>query len=166
MSPTLFADIASVVNCPPRQYTFPVYNKPMILYPLQTLLDAGVKDILVKGLSYSICESCNEILYNPEELKLYETQLEKALEEERKKEGLLSAKEIKSIRKKYDLTQEQLEKLLDIGPKNVAKWETYRSNQSKNIDRILRIMDKDPCFFVKLLYTKLPCIRVFNDNLS
>jgi len=111
----------------------------------------GVKDILVKGLSYSICESCNEILYNPEELKLYETQLEKALEEERKKEGLLSAKEIKSIRKKYDLTQEQLEKLLDIGPKNVAKWETYRSNQSKNIDRILRIMDKDPCFFVKLL---------------
>ena len=25
----------------------PVYNKPMIMYPLQTLLKAGIKDILV-----------------------------------------------------------------------------------------------------------------------
>ena len=25
----------------------PVYNKPMIMYPLQTLLDAGIKDILI-----------------------------------------------------------------------------------------------------------------------
>lgn len=111
----------------------------------------GMKDILVKGLSYSSCESCGEIFYNPEELKLYEVQLEKSLENERRKEGLLSAKEIRTIRKKYDLTQFQLEKLLDIGPKNVAKWETYRSNQSKNIDKILRIMDKDPSFFIKLL---------------
>lgn len=111
----------------------------------------GMKDILVKGLSYSFCDSCGEVFYNAEELKVYEQQLEKALEEERKKEGLLNAKEIKSIREKYNLTQEQLEKLLDLGPKNVAKWETYRSNQSKVVDKILRTMDKDPCFFIKLL---------------
>lgn len=111
----------------------------------------GIKDILVQNLSYSYCSTCDEIFYSPAELENYETQLEKALEDERKKEGLLTAKEIKSIRTKYGLTQIQLEKLLDIGPKNVAKWETYRSNQSKNIDRILRIMDKDIFFFIKLL---------------
>jgi len=111
----------------------------------------GIKDILVQNLSYSYCPNCDEIFYSPAELENYEIQLEKALENERKKEGLLTAKEIKSIRTKYGLTQIQLEKLLDIWPKNVAKWETYRSNQSKNIDRILRIMDKDPSFFIKLL---------------
>ena len=111
----------------------------------------GVKDILVKNISRSCCPHCGEIFYNKEEVENYEIQLEKALETMRKCNGLLTAQEIKNIRKKYDLTQVQLEKLLDIGPKNVAKWETYRSNQSKNIDKILRIMDKDICFFVKLL---------------
>jgi len=122
-------------------------NKSLIV---KYKISNGVKDVLVKDLSYSVCNACGEI-FNPDELKLYEIQLEKALEEERQKEGLLNAKEIKAIRKKYDLTQNQLEKLLDIGPKNVAKWETYRSNQSKIVDRILRTIDKDPCFFIKLL---------------
>ncbi len=111
----------------------------------------GVKDILVKNISFSYCPHCGEFFYNKKETENYEIQLEKALEATRKCEGLLTAHEIKNIRKKYGLTQVQLEKLLDIGPKNVAKWETYRSNQSKNIDKILRIMDKDICFFVKLL---------------
>lgn len=30
-----------------NKHLLPVYNKPMILYPLQTLVDAGIKDILV-----------------------------------------------------------------------------------------------------------------------
>jgi glucose-1-phosphate thymidylyltransferase len=30
-----------------NKHLLPVYNKPMILYPLQTLTDAGIKDILV-----------------------------------------------------------------------------------------------------------------------
>jgi len=30
-----------------NKHLLPVYNKPMILYPLQTLIDAGIKDILV-----------------------------------------------------------------------------------------------------------------------
>ena len=81
----------------------------------------------------------------------YEIQFEKALEKERKSENLLTAKEIKAIRKKYNLTQLQLELLLKIGPKNVAKWETYKSNQSKTIDKLLRNMNDDYCFFLKML---------------
>lgn len=111
----------------------------------------GCKDILVENLSYSKCDYCNEIFYNPDDLDNYEIQLEKALEKERKNENLLTAKEIKAIRKKYNLTQLQLELLLKIGPKNVAKWETYKSNQSKTIDKLLRSMNDDYCFFLKML---------------
>lgn len=111
----------------------------------------GCKDILVENLSYSKCDYCNEIFYNPDDLDNYEIQLEKALEKERKSENLLTAKEIKAIRKKYNLTQLQLELLLKIGPKNVAKWETYKSNQSKTIDKLLRNMNDDYCFFLKML---------------
>ncbi len=111
----------------------------------------GCKDILVENLSYSKCDYCNEIFYNPDDLDNYEIQFEKALEKERKSENLLTAKEIKAIRKKYNLTQLQLELLLKIGPKNVAKWETYKSNQSKTIDKLLRNMNDDYFFFLKML---------------
>ena len=111
----------------------------------------GCKDILVENLSYSKCDYCNEIFYNPDDLDNYEIQFEKALEKERKSENLLTAKEIKAIRKKQNLTQLQLELLLKIGPKNVAKWETYKSNQSKTIDKLLRNMNDDYCFFLKML---------------
>lgn len=111
----------------------------------------GCKDILVENLSYSQCDYCNEIFYNPDDLDNYEIQLERALEKERRSENLLTAKEIKAIRKKYSLTQLQLELLLKIGPKNVAKWETYKSNQSPTIDKLLRNMNDDYCFFLKML---------------
>ncbi len=69
----------------------------------------------------------------------YEVQLERAIEKECKNENLLTAKEIKSIRKKYNLTQLQMKLLLKIGPKNVSKWETYKSNQSSIIDKLQKI---------------------------
>lgn len=37
-----------------NKHLLPVYNKPMVMYPLQTLLDAGIKDILlVTGPDYA-----------------------------------------------------------------------------------------------------------------
>ncbi|GEM_PF-6064738 len=111
----------------------------------------GCKDILVENISYTKCDYCKEVFFTPEESQNYEIQLEKALEKERKCEHLLTAKEIKMIRKKYGLTQLQLELLLKIGPKNVAKWETYKSNQSQTIDNLLRRMNDDYCFFLKML---------------
>ncbi len=81
---------------------------------------------------------CNEF-YSLDDLDNYEVQLERAIEKECKNENLLTAKEIKSIRKKYNLTQLQMKLLLKIGPKNVSKWETYKSNQSSIIDKLQKI---------------------------
>jgi len=37
-----------------NKHLLPVYNKPMVMYPLQTLLDAGIKDVmLVTGPEYA-----------------------------------------------------------------------------------------------------------------
>ena len=30
-----------------NKHLLPVYNKPMIYYPLQSLVDAGIKDIMI-----------------------------------------------------------------------------------------------------------------------
>src|SRR5277367_153674 len=41
----------------------PVYNKPMVFYPLQTLLDAGIKDILII-VSPEYCDQYKKLLGN------------------------------------------------------------------------------------------------------
>lgn len=49
-SGTRLAPLTSITN----KHLLPVYNKPMILYPLQTLLDSGIKQImLITGPEYA-----------------------------------------------------------------------------------------------------------------
>ena len=49
-SGTRLAPLTNITN----KHLLPIYNKPMILYPLQTLLDAGIHDILlVTGPDYA-----------------------------------------------------------------------------------------------------------------
>ncbi len=40
---TRLAPLTNITN----KHLLPIYNKPMVMYPLQTLLDAGIKDILL-----------------------------------------------------------------------------------------------------------------------
>lgn len=111
----------------------------------------GIKNILVEGLSFYKCQSCGETFYSPQDIIVHDNQLEKALEKDRKSKGLLTAREIKQIRSKWELSQTQLEVLLNISPKNVAKWETYRADQSKTVDKTLRTINDNYCCFLAFL---------------
>jgi putative zinc finger/helix-turn-helix YgiT family protein len=104
----------------------------------------GIKKLVLTGLSFSKCNNCGEIYFNSKDSKIHDEQLIVALEENRKKKGLLTAKEIKQIREDRNLTQEALEKLLRISPKNVARWETYKSDQSQTADLLLRMLKDNP----------------------
>ena len=107
----------------------------------------GIKKLNLTGLSFSKCFKCGEIFFNSVDSKIHDEQLVKALEENRRKKGLLTANEIKQIREENNLTQEQLEKILRVGAKNVARWETYKSDQSKAADLLLRMLrDNKDCF--------------------
>lgn len=109
------------------------------------------KDILLENLSFYECKSCGEIIYSREDLQTKEKALKKALEKERKARGLLTAKEIKDIRGKYKITQADLEALLGLTPKQVVRWENYRADQSKSLDKFLRIMGDDSTIFLSLV---------------
>ena len=56
----------------------------------------------------------------------------------RKRTGLLTGEDIKSLRKKRGLTQQELADLLKIGVASIKRWETGLI-QSKSMDRALRL---------------------------
>jgi HTH-type transcriptional regulator / antitoxin MqsA len=59
-------------------------------------------------------------------------------------DGLLTAGEIKSIRKKLNLTQEEMAEIVGGGLKSFARYETGQVCQSRGMDNLLRILDSYP----------------------
>ena len=58
----------------------------------------------------------------------------------RKKHGLLSADEIRSIRRRFDLSQAGLARLLRLGANTVSRWESGRNVQTAAMDILLRLI--------------------------
>lgn len=94
----------------------------------------------LSGLSFEKCHSCGEIYYSPDDIDLKEQKLNEALEENRRKKGLLTAKEIKEIRESLGYSQDKLDKILGFGARSFARWETYRADQSRAADLLLRAL--------------------------
>lgn len=63
---------------------------------------------------------------------------------QRQIDGLLLAEEIKNIRKKLNLSQEEMAEILGGGLKSFARYETGQVCQSKGMDNLLRILDVYP----------------------
>ena len=87
------------------------------------------------------CSECGETIVDNATLK----KSGKILKDfQRKVDGLLTGKQIKAIRLKLDLTQEQLADIIGGGLKSVARYETGQVCQSKGMDNLLRILDAYP----------------------
>jgi HTH-type transcriptional regulator/antitoxin MqsA len=97
------------------------------------------KRIILPNQEVFKCSFCNEELLNDELARRQDKNLKF---EQRKVDGLLSAEEIKKIRQKFRMSQETFARVLNIGKKSLAKYETYAVNQSVAMDLILRLIDK------------------------
>lgn len=64
--------------------------------------------------------------------------------------GLLRSEEIKAIRQRAGLTQEEIAVKLGIGKKTYTRWENGRSLQNKSSDTLLRIFSRNPEMFEQL----------------
>jgi len=58
----------------------------------------------------------------------------------RRKHGLLSADEIRTIRDQFNLTQIDLARLLGLGANTVSRWESGRNVQTAAMDILLRMI--------------------------
>lgn len=83
--------------------------------------------------------------------------------EYKKKVGLLTAEEIKNIRKKRGMSQRDLARFLSIGEKDITRYENG-AIQTRAVDLMIRMVDDDEAFFkmsqvvekIKLIASKVP----------
>lgn len=87
------------------------------------------------------CGICGEEEYSLEQAVTAER---RASEVYRTQNGLLQPDEIAHLRRRWGITQAQLEDALGVGRKTVARWEAGRVLQSRALDNLLRAIDQFP----------------------
>ncbi len=87
------------------------------------------------------CTECGEAIVDNESLKTSGKMLK---DFQREVDGLLTGAQIKAIRLKLGLTQDQLAHIIGGGLKSVARYESGQICQSKGMDNLLRILDAYP----------------------
>jgi putative zinc finger/helix-turn-helix YgiT family protein len=95
------------------------------------------EEIAVSKISHLKCPKCPEIVLRRDEARRLR---EGALEAYRRKYGLLSADEIRSIRERFALTQAAMAKLLRLGSNTISRWESGRNVQTAAMDVLLRLL--------------------------
>jgi putative zinc finger/helix-turn-helix YgiT family protein len=87
------------------------------------------------------CDGCGETFYDREMLG---ESFRRATAVIRAEDGLLVPDDIVGLRKKYSLTQAQLERLIGAGAKTVVRWERGTVAQNKTADTLLRVLLDHP----------------------
>lgn len=100
-------------------------------------LPVNSEEISVPESGHLKCPKCKEVVLRLDEARKLR---ERAYDLYRKKHGLLSADEIRSLRERLDLTQGELSRLLGLGQNTLSRWEAGRSIQSVAMDYLLRLV--------------------------
>ena len=99
------------------------------------------EELTITGIEHYRCESCGEVLFTAEEGKKYD----KAISEQyAMRTDLLSPNDIKEVRKKYNLSQQEFQQVLGVSSPSVSRWETGKAPQSKPVDLLIRAYKDSP----------------------
>jgi HTH-type transcriptional regulator / antitoxin MqsA len=100
----------------------------------------GTRSVTVEDEFYR-CSVCDEEFYAG---GMMDATLRRAAAAIREEDGLLGPDEIVEIRRKYDLSQADLENLIGAGEKTVVRWERGTVNQNQTADTLLRVLRDHP----------------------
>jgi len=115
----------------------PVCGSPMREKRGKLKLSVNGEDVPVPAAAHLTCLRCHEIVLRLDEARMLR---EQALALYRKKYGLLSGVEIRSLRERFGLTQGALAKLLRLGGNTISRWEAGRNVQTAAMDVLLRML--------------------------
>ena len=87
------------------------------------------------------CERCGESVFDPGQDKAVSDRVKAKAREHL---GLLPPEAIVGIRKRCNLSQEDMEGLFGVESKAVGLWEGGSRLQGKTADVLLRLMDRNP----------------------
>ena len=104
-------------------------------------LPVNGEEISVASASHLGCPKCGEIVLRYEDARRLSAD---AIAIYRRKHGLLSAEDIRAIRKRFGLTQRDLARLLRLGSNTISRWEAGRNVQTEAMDVLLRLLRDVP----------------------
>ncbi|WP_019998652.1 type II TA system antitoxin MqsA family protein [Aureimonas ureilytica] len=97
------------------------------------------------------CAACGSISHPGEMASMH---MQAVGERIRQVDGLLSLEELKEIRARYGFQQEEMEALIDSGPKTWVRWERGRVVPSPQYDKVIRRIADDPRYLRQLMQEK------------
>jgi HTH-type transcriptional regulator/antitoxin MqsA len=101
------------------------------------------KETTIQCVSYQ-CGQCGEFFVAPKERR----HIERVLTDVRRRvDGLLTSDEIREVRKRFGRTQTGFAKILGVGDKNFARYESGQTAQSRTMDNLLRALKAYPEIF-------------------
>lgn len=104
-------------------------------------LPVNGEEISVPGSAHLRCRRCREVVLRFDDARRLRQQ---ALEIYRRKYGLLSADDMRSIRERVGLTQAMMARLLRLGSNTISRWEAGRNVQTGAMDLLLRMIRDVP----------------------
>ena len=97
---------------------------------------------------YFYCDQADETYADEQQISSNDIAMKNAY---REKMGLLTSRQIASIRAQYDISQSDLSILLGWGGKTITRYESHQVQDIAH-DTILRKLDSDPEWFLQLLH--------------
>lgn len=99
------------------------------------------RDVRVDGLESYECASCNSEPMFPQQIRRNERRIREA---RRLADGLLSGNEVREVRERLGLSQQEAANIFGGGTNGFSKYERGETAQSVAMDRLLRLVMADP----------------------